>query len=207
MRALNHALLACWIAASVAGCSAGLVNHTATTDVTATDPRFVDGDTTTYATTEVHQTRGMGEASEAIVTLAAPRAVSKMVVHSPDLLSFEVFTRDMDSGEWVSRAYHQSYKAPATKETAVRLKGRPRTDAVLLRVLRTTDDTKNRAKVLTTMNRVYELATDRGQGAYNVERGIEAVDEVLARAASSGDLHGAATIHEIVLFGPAHKPE
>ena len=207
MRALTRIAVACCIAASVAGCSATLVNHTATTEITASHPYFVDGKLGTHGTTEFHGSRGVDDASEALVSLAEPRVVSKMVVHSPDLLTFEVFTRDLDSGEWVSSAYHQAYQAPATQQTEVRLKGRPRTDSVLLRVLRVESDTKNRTRALTSMNEAYRVATDGRSGAYNLERGREVVDRVFARAVSRGELRGPATIHEITLFGPAEKPE
>ena len=154
MRFWTYALLACW-AVVVAGCSATLVNHTATGDATASDWRFVDGDPTTFAATELLDSERSGDASEALVMLSEPRVVSKMVVHSPNLLSYEVFTRDPDTQEWVSTAYHQSYKASATMQTTVRLKGRPRTDAVLLRVLRITGDTTNRIKTLVLMSEVW----------------------------------------------------
>jgi len=184
-----------------------LVNHTATTETIGTHPSFVDGDTTTSGTTEFRGPRGIGHRSEALVELAQPRILSKMLVDSPDLLSFEVFTRDLGTREWVPRAYHQSYRPSTTGRTEVRLKGQPRSDAVLLRVLRTEGDTKNRARALTSMEQVYGVATARNEGAYGLELGRRAVDTVLARAISRGELLSVATIHEIALFGPAEKPE
>ncbi|MEO2006416.1 MAG: hypothetical protein ABGY41_20235 [Candidatus Poribacteria bacterium] len=206
MRVLASVLLTCLVFV-VGGCSATLVNHTATEGATASDVRFVDGDLTTHGVTEFLDTHETDGVSEATVTLPEPRVVSKMVVHSPNLLSYEVFVRDLDSGEWVNSAYHQAYKLSATKQTTVRLKGRPRTDAVLLRVLRTTGDSINRTKTLSRMNRAYENATSAGAGAYGLAQGRQAVDRALANASNVGDLRGAATIHEIELFGPVEAPE
>ena len=207
MRTLRHYLFAAWMAASAAGCGAALVNHTATTETIGTHPSFVDGDATTFGATEFSGPSGIGDHSQAVVELAQPRVLSKMIVDSPDLLSFEVFTRDVDSGEWTSRAYHQSYRPATTGRTEVRLKGRPRSDAILLRVLRTEGDTKNRTNALTGMNRAYEAATMRNAGPYGLELGRQAVDSALARSISRGDLQSVATIHEIELFGPAAIPE
>ncbi|MBT3266882.1 hypothetical protein HN371_07000 [Candidatus Poribacteria bacterium] len=207
MRTLTHALLSCWVIAALGGCSATLVNHTATTGATATDLRFVDGDATTHGVTQFLDGDESVGASAALVTLSAPRVVTKLVVHSPDLLSYEVFVRDPTTQEWVANGYHQGYAAPANMRTAVRLKGRPLTDAVLLRVVRTTEDHRSRTKTLSRMNEAYRGSTLDGVSARSIDRGRRAVAQEIAAASARGDLQGVATIHEIELFGPAEQPQ
>lgn len=207
MRTLNHTLLSCWIVVALGGCSATLVNHTAVTGATATDPRFVDGDATTYGVTELLDAEESVGASAALVTLSAPRVVSKLVVHSPNLLSYEVFVRDPDTEDWVAKGYHQGYAAPDNMRTALRLQGRPLTDAVLLRVVRTAEDHHSRTRTLSRMNEAYRGSTLDGTSARSLDRGRQAVAQEIAAASARGDLQGVATIHEIELFGPAEQPK
>ncbi len=111
------------------------------------DPAIIDGNVRTLGQSQYVETTGdaiMGFAaqSEAIIMLPAPESIHRIVIHSPNLLAFDIWTTDTQ-GRWEKVKEVESNKK---KVIDIRLNRTVYTSAVKIRVRRTSDDAGQRRK-------------------------------------------------------------
>jgi len=118
-------------------------NYALEDGVRASDPAFIDGDLNTMGKSQFPQEspnslQFLG--SEAIVDLPERKSIHKIVIHSPNLQTFDVMTRD-EAGNW------QKIKdIKGNKKDVINLRMSTITDGIKLRIKRTTDDATERRK-------------------------------------------------------------
>ena len=115
--------------------------------VRSNDPAIIDGNVRTVGQSQYVESTGdailsFGSQSESIVTLPEPKSIHRVVIHSPNLQAFDIWTTDAQ-GRWEKIKEVQSNKK---KIIDLRLNGTVYTSGVKVRVRRTSDDAGQRRK-------------------------------------------------------------
>ena len=131
---------------AIIGCSLGGIvakqewseNYAMEKGVEATSPLMVDGDSRTMAETQLPTDASSGSTrlTEAIVKLPEPKKIKKIVVQSPNLRSFSVYSGGIDEDDWKLVKEFKNIE-----ENKVSMKANATTDRIRIRVMRTSDDT------------------------------------------------------------------
>ena len=115
--------------------------------VTSNDPAMIDGNVRTMGQSQYVESTGdailgFGAQSEAIIMLPEPKSIHRVVIHSPNLLAFDIWTTDAQ-GRWEKIKEVESNKK---KIIDLRLNRTVYTSGVKVRVRRTSDDAGQRRK-------------------------------------------------------------
>ena len=115
--------------------------------VRANDPAIIDGNVRTVGQSQYVESTGdmvmsFGSQSESIVTLPEPKSLHRVVIHSPNLQAFDIWTTD-SQGRWEKIKEVESNKK---KIIDIRLNRTVYTSGVKIRVRRTSDDAGQRRK-------------------------------------------------------------
>jgi len=115
--------------------------------VKSNDPAIIDGKVATVGQSQYVESTGdtilsMGSQSESIITLPEPKSIHRVVIHSPNLQAFDIWTTDAQ-GRWDKIKEVQSNKK---KIIDLRLNRTVYTSGVKIRVRRTSDDAEQRRK-------------------------------------------------------------
>ena len=146
-------VLLCTIALSTFGCKAMSSlfaeqqwsrNYVLDKGVMANDPAIIDGNLDTLGHSVFPQ-EGVDTSlrfpmSEARIELAEGQQIRQIVIHSPNLINFEIHSRD-NLGHWKKITEVKDSKKPK-----IEFKVNIRTDAIRIRVRRTSDDAAQRRK-------------------------------------------------------------
>ena len=113
----------------------------------ANDPAIIDGNVRTVGQSQYVESTGdmvmsFGSQSESIITLPEPKSLHRVVIHSPNLLAFDVWTTD-SQGRWEKIKEVESNKK---KIIDLRFNRTVYTSGVKIRVRRTSDDAGQRRK-------------------------------------------------------------
>ena len=126
--------------------------------VRANDPAIIDGNVRTVGQSQYVESTGdmvmsFGSQSESIVTLPEPKSLHRVVIHSPNLQAFDIWTTD-SQGRWEKIKEVESNKK---KIIDIRLNRTVYTSGIKIRVRRTSDDAGQRRKNVQNMRgwRVY----------------------------------------------------
>lgn len=111
------------------------------------DPAMIDGNVRTLGQSQYVESTGdtilgFQAQSEAIVMLPEPKSIHRVVIHSPNLLAFDIWTTDTQ-GRWEKIKEVESNKK---KIVDIRLNRTMYTSGVKVRVRRTSDDAGQRRK-------------------------------------------------------------
>lgn len=118
-------------------------NYVQDAGVTANDPAIIDGDLNTSGQSVFPQevdTSLRFPVSEARIELPETKMLRKIVIHSPNLIAFEIHSRD-NLGHW-----KKIHEVKGNKQAEIAVKVATRTDSIRIRVERTSDDAAQRRK-------------------------------------------------------------
>jgi hypothetical protein len=115
--------------------------------VRSNDPAIIDGNVRTVGQSQYVESTGdmimsFGSQSESIITLPEPKSIHRVVIHSPNLQAFDIWTTD-SQGRWEKIKEVESNK---NKIIDIRLNRTVYTSGVKIRVRRTSDDAGQRRK-------------------------------------------------------------
>ena len=115
--------------------------------VRANDPAIIDGNVRTVGQSQYVESTGdmimsYGSQSESIITLPDPKSIHRVIIHSPNLQAFDIWTTD-SQGRWEKIKEVESNKK---KIIDIRLNRTVYTSGIKIRVRRTSDDAGQRRK-------------------------------------------------------------
>lgn len=115
--------------------------------VRANDPAIIDGNVRTVGQSQYVESTGdmvmsFGSQSESIVTLPEPKSLHRVIIHSSNLQTFDIWTTD-SQGRWEKIKEIESNKK---KIIDIRLNRTVYTSGIKIRVRRTSDDAGQRRR-------------------------------------------------------------
>ena len=115
--------------------------------VRANDPAIIDGNVRTVGQSQYVESTGdmitsYSSQSESIITLPDPKSIHRVIIHSPNLQAFDIWTTD-SQGRWEKIKEVESNKK---KIIDIRLNRTVYTSGIKIRVRRTSDDAGQRRK-------------------------------------------------------------